>query len=100
VAQAFLSQELQREQAEQRRISGNHLRSGIAGTANQRVESQLGQQREEQEDSRRSCSDPQRFLTGQHQNLSIRDDRFRGLLWLRREMSDTDVAKKGDSVAA
>ena len=99
MAQTFLSQELEREQAEQRRIRGNHFRSRIVRLANQRVESQLGQQREEQKDAGRSRSDPQRLLAGQHQSLSIGDQRFRGLSRLYREMPATAVAKKGDAVA-
>ena len=98
MAQAFLAQQLQHQQTEQRRIRRNHLGPWIARLTHQRIESHLGQQRNKQEDTCRSRSDTQWFLAGEDQFLSISDCGDRVFVLAYDGTASLDGLKKGDSV--
>ncbi len=52
MATAFLIEQLQRQERQQRTRSGNHLRAGILGLRDEAVEVESGQQGDEEEDAR------------------------------------------------
>lgn len=89
--------QLEQQEAEQRRIRRYHLGTGIAGLMHQRVEAQLGQQRQKQKHSRSASSDAQRLATGKDQFAPIGYRRVGVVVRLGGRSPGSDVSKKGDS---